>query len=137
MKSPKHWKDIIYYVLFSVFLVVFVIFSHSFFVNYKQLKKAGSFQYANHLLPQRGQTQSTSTQAVPLKADSIGEWMTFSYINQIFNLSPDYLSTALTIQDTRYPHLTISQYEKAKNLNDTDFLKQVQGSVGQYLQGAR
>ena len=67
----------------------------------------------------------------------IQDWMTFSYVNHIFHLPTTYLGTSLTVQDTHYPDVVIGQYAKSKNLNDADFVKQVQGSVSQYLQSAR
>ena len=71
-----------------------------------------------------------------LSPNQIQSWMTFSYVDYIFSLSPDYLQNSLTIIDSRYPNLNISQYAREKGLDAGDFLKQIQTSVAKYATSA-
>ncbi|HTP56721.1 MAG TPA: hypothetical protein VMJ72_00365, partial [Candidatus Paceibacterota bacterium] len=66
----------------------------------------------------------------------IQSWMTFSYINTVFNLPAGYLVSTLKMQDARYPDLTIRQYARTHDLNERDVTDTVEGSVSQYLQRA-
>ena len=66
------------------------------------------------------------------RPDQIQKWMTFSYINYIFNLPPTYLSQTLHIQDTRYPNISIVQYAKTNNIDPLDFVTIIQHSIIQY-----
>ncbi len=92
--------------------------------------------YRGGMLRPTGGFRRTYVREQASDTSQIQSWMTFSYINHIFNLPPAYLASALAIQDSRYPDLIVSQYAKSKNLIDADFLKQVQDSVSQYLQSA-
>lgn len=48
--------------------------------------------------------------AAATQTDAIRAWMTFEYLNRIFDLSPDMLKTGLSITDKRYPKITIATY---------------------------
>lgn len=115
--------------VFAALLIVLIVLLGWLIFDVRNLYRGGM------LRPTRG-FRGTYIHEQPSNPNQIQVWMTFSYVNRIFNLPADYLSTALALQDSRYPNITISQYAKTKNLNDADFLKQVQDSVNQYLQGA-
>ena len=121
----KHFWRIGFFVLLAILAILLIWVT----VDVHSLYQTGA------LRPTRG-FRRTYIQTPLSSPTQIQDWMTFSYINHIFNLPPQYLSTALTIQDSQYPNLQISQYAKTKNLNDADFLKQVQQLVSQYLQGS-
>ena len=114
-------------IIFIILLFALIVLLSWFIVDIESLYQSGA------LRPTRGFHRIYIPEQLS-NPDQIQSWMTFSYINHIFRLPSDYLSTSLTIQESRYPNLTISRYAKTKNLNDLDFLKQVQGSVNQYLQ---
>ena len=114
-------------IIFTLLLLVLIVLLSWFIVDIESLYQSGA------LRPTRGFHRIYIPEQLS-NPTQIQSWMTFSYINHIFSLPPNYLSTSLTIQDNRYPNLTISRYAKNKNLNDADFLKQVQSSVNQYLQ---
>jgi hypothetical protein len=65
----------------------------------------------------------------------IQTWMTFDYVNHVFNISPDYLKKHLFITDTKYPRITISQYAKNVGIDKTIALQQVQQFVKLYVSG--
>ncbi len=63
----------------------------------------------------------------------IEPWMTFDYINHLFNLPADYLKIQLTISDSRYPHITVNQYEQTSNLTSGEALSKIKNAVSAYL----
>jgi len=65
-------------------------------------------------------------------AGLIAGWMTFDYIDHLFDLSPAYLETALAIHDSRYPRLTLDEYAEDAKLGGAAFLAQVQDAVRAY-----
>ena len=66
-------------------------------------------------------------------ADLVASWMTFDYINRIFGLPADYLKTTLAIPDATYPRISISRYVKNHNLDQAQFLTQIQKAVADYF----
>ena len=67
------------------------------------------------------------------EVSSIQAWMTFDYVNHLFVIPADYLKTNLSIVDSRYPRLTISQYAKDNNANRLTILTSVQNAVRAYF----
>lgn len=68
----------------------------------------------------------------PADAGLVRPWMTFDYINKIFNLPPDYLKTRLDITDPRYPKLSVSEYAKSHAFMITEYLGDVIRVIGEY-----
>lgn len=64
---------------------------------------------------------------------SIQSWMTFSYINHIFNLPNDYLKTELNISSTQYPNITIAKVIASQSLATNDFLTNMRGLIQTFL----
>ena len=65
--------------------------------------------------------------------DLVASWMTFDYINKIFNLPSDYLKNSLAISDASYPRISISRYEKNHKLDQNQFLAEVKKTVANYF----
>ena len=63
----------------------------------------------------------------------ISAWMTFDYINQLFNLPKDYLKETMNINDPKYPSLTIAQYAKRNNLNPGLLILSTEEAVRNYI----
>lgn len=68
----------------------------------------------------------------PASPQQIQAWMTFDYINHIFNLTPDYLKQALNITDKKYPNVSLQSYAKQNNLNGQIFLQSIKQAVSNY-----
>lgn len=68
----------------------------------------------------------------PPSADQIQNWMTFRYINMLFNLPSDYLRTNLNISNNHYPNLTISSWAAQAKVNSTDALAKTIAAVKAY-----
>ncbi len=65
-------------------------------------------------------------------ASSTQAWMTFDYINRAFTLPSQYLQVTLSINDSRYPRMTIAQYVKASGRSQNEVLKAVQDAIRAY-----
>jgi hypothetical protein len=59
----------------------------------------------------------------------IQSWMTFDYINRVFNIPADYLRTALHVSDSAYPRIPLSRYAKNHAVDPAAFLDQVKNAV--------
>lgn len=71
----------------------------------------------------------------PLNADEVGvirPWMTFDYVNRIFNLPQDYLKDQLQISDPRYPDLTLGAYASASGTDSTETVLRVEHAIVDY-----
>ncbi len=66
-------------------------------------------------------------------ANLIQPWMTFGYVNKIFNLPEEYLKTTLRIADPHYPSLLIARYARANNLTVNTFTGDVKAAVEDYF----
>ncbi len=122
MQENKHfWRN--------VFILLFIITIGLLFwliIDLRGLYRVGG------LKPTRSLNRNFTFNKKIASPDQIQSWMTFSYIDYIFNLPPDYLSKSLNINDSKYPNLGIRQYAKLNNLDSAVFLKQVQDSVIEY-----
>lgn len=132
MKIPSSVKNIIYGALAFLFLISFFIFSHSFSNDYKRLRNNGAFQYGKQQLYIHGGQQPPTQSIVPPQVDSIGEWMTFAYINKIFNLQNSYLKSNLNIVDVKYPNITLSKAASEAKIDEAIYLVSVKDLVNRY-----
>ena len=69
----------------------------------------------------------------PNDLTTIDSWMTFDYLNKIFNLPPDYLKNSLDISNTRYPFLTINHYASDKGIDVPSAVSSTRGLIANYL----
>lgn len=114
-----------------IILAVIFIFLGIFVVNtYRALRRAQIINarelQLSALLKNRG----------PLGANDIGvvrPWMTFDYINKLFNIPPEYLKTRLSISDGRYPQLSLFGYAKSVHLATAAFMSEVTSTLRDYL----
>ncbi len=62
----------------------------------------------------------------------IEPWMTFNYINILFNLPSDYLRDRLAIKDERYPNLEIRRFAKEQVIEQDFLIKLITTAIDQY-----
>jgi hypothetical protein len=77
-----------------------------------------------------------SVREAQLSADDstvIRPWMTFEYINKLFNIPPDYFKNALSISDPSYPQLSLYGYANHQHVNATIVVNEVESSTHDYL----
>ena len=63
----------------------------------------------------------------------IRTWMTFDYLNKLFNLPPEYLKAQLSVSDTRYPKLTIGEFAEDEKQSASGTLMEIQNAVRLYI----
>jgi hypothetical protein len=63
----------------------------------------------------------------------IDYWMTFRYIDTVFNLPPNYLKDRFNIADSRFPDITLGNYAKDAGLDRTPFIVEVKKAVKDFL----
>lgn len=68
----------------------------------------------------------------PMRVSNIEPWMTFNYLNIVFELDTDYLKHYLNINDTRYPNISINMYARHYDLSSEDFLENIKQAITNY-----
>lgn len=66
-------------------------------------------------------------------ANLIRSWMTFDYVNKLFNLPSNYISTHLKIPTNRYPRETLANYAKQNRIDPKIFVTETENIVRAYL----
>lgn len=122
--------------LLAAALLLVIISASLFFRDYRTLRQEGIIRYMRpHSLNDLRRTH----QRFPLSAtdaDSIREWMTFTFINTSFAMPADYLKTALAITDRRYPNVSITEVAEGRHEATTTLLEEVKGAVRVYYRAA-
>ena len=81
--------------------------------------------------PPIGNLFSGTRQGMPNEPDplKIEAWMTFKYVNVVFDLPDALLKDSLKIEDPSYPNLPIGKYVKKTGTNRDEFLNSVRETV--------
>ena len=113
---------IVLLILFSVFLIRNIQLAH----------RSGVFQ--NHmpiseLLLKNKQMNQTSARDI----EYIDTWMTFQYINFVFDIRENYLKDMLHIEDVHYPNLSIERYIRNQKLDKAIFIEEIKKQVLEYM----
>lgn len=121
--------DLVIKIILAVLAAALIVLLAAFLREYAELKKLeivsprdAFVNIANHHGP-------FTAKDVPL----IQGWMTFDYVNKIFNLPPDYLKTSLGISDARYPQEVIFKYAGRAHENVSALVGQIQNLVRSFL----
>jgi len=113
----------------SILLIVFCIFLIG---NIRTANRSGIFAHRSpisQILLRDKQASRISTKDVEL----IDVWMTFRYINFLFNIPESYLKDTLHIKDTRYPNISLSRFVKNEKLDRIVFIEKIKNIVRRYL----
>ena len=121
--------------IFIVVIILFLIMVHFLIVAFRDLRGGAVFgtpagqqhSLRNLYGLRRGYTPSVSD------VNSIKPWMTFNYINKIFNLPNEYLKTGLGISDAKYPNITIQKSIQTQGASSTAYLEELKGLVREHL----
>ena len=105
MRSYLHKNIIIIVLILSIIILAF-----SVFFSFKKALKSSNVRFINHGKVLKYSATNFKTTDVYL----IEPWMTFDYINHIFGLPKDYLSSNLQISNKHYPNLSINKYAREK-----------------------
>ncbi len=112
--------------------IAIVVFCVLLVQNIQSAKRAGVFNQRSsitEILLQNKKTHLTSLADIEL----IDTWMTFQYVNFIFDLPLSYLQKSLRIEESAYPKIPIGKYIKIHNLNRGEFLLEVKKLVREHM----
>jgi len=96
-----------------------------FFYNVKAYYAAGDLQTVRH-----HQLMTQPRENIPVT--SIKAWMTFDYLNVVFQLNPSYLQSKLGITDPHYPNVRIDSYARRHDINPLTLLQNIQQLITQH-----
>lgn len=119
-------------IVLMIIVILLAIFSVLFVRNIISAHRAGVFaahRPISDLLLKNKATHTTSVKDV----EYIDTWMTFKYINFIFNIPESYLKDTLQIDDVRYPNLPVGRYTKAKKLESVLYISKIKDAVKNYI----
>ncbi|MES2213682.1 MAG: hypothetical protein V4473_02475 [Patescibacteria group bacterium] len=116
-------------IILAVLLVVLLVLCFSFIRQYQYVRKYEAVQYHRGLWSGMRNHRSLSAQ----DARVLQPWMTFEYVNTIFNLPADYLKNYFHISDIEYPRITVSKYSKIEQTDSSTFIQALQSAVVQYF----
>lgn len=128
----------LFFFLFMLFVVgIFLYSSISFVQHYHRLSKERAITMKTHrevtLTPLSAPTTVTNNTTTPVAVALIRNWMTFDYINRLFNIPPSYFETRLDVAGTNYPRITIRGLAKVHDSDEVHFLSYIQSLVIEYL----
>jgi len=121
-----------HYIKYAIIALIVVLIGLSiiFIQEYVALRRAQTINareaQLSHMLAHHG----------PLTANDVAliqPWMTFDYVNKLFNVPPDYLKNGLTITDNSYPQLSLSGYARYQKTDTATVLTDVENSLAAYL----
>lgn len=107
-------------ILFTFIVIIFLFITVSFVKKQKNERFSFPSKIDRH--------RSLNTQDLSY----ISAWMTFDYLNKVFNLPFSYLKDSLFIQDQKYPFITIKQYVKRNNLDVDIFVEKIKDSIRKF-----
>ncbi len=130
LRKPRNLETLLLVVLIAIFAVTLV----AFIGDFESLTQQGVLTPVHRLGPVTRFFQHIGVlphrQILP---QQISNWMTFNYINKVFNLPPDYLKTQLSITDSRYPRLSIEDAASGKHEDSNLLAEQIRALVSTYL----
>jgi hypothetical protein len=135
MSGNNNMHNIKSYIKYAIIFLAVLLLILGFFLvrNYvslgrAQIINAREFQLST-LLKNHGPVTAND-------ANVIRPWMTFDYINKLFNIPPDYLKNTLSISDPSYPQLSLYGYADHQHANVTMVVSEVESSAREYLTAA-
>ena len=114
------------YVIFTFFTVILIAVLVWFVVDVVKLYQTGSI---------RPHIRHRPLMQPIYQPAQIQDWMTFRYVNYVFNLPSDYLKIKLNIVNSGYPNITLNKYAGSQKLNLAIFTESVRQAVGEYISG--
>lgn len=125
-------KQKLYIILAIILLVILFVFAlHLIIRDYRYLRgdvlSSQPHSFRNWYGMHQRYTPSVSN------VDSIRSWMTFNYLNRVFNLPPDYLKTKLNVSDSKYPNITVEKVIKEKKEAENSYLEKLKTNIRLYL----
>src|SRR5579871_1453718 len=116
-------------IVLAVVLVILFIF---LFLQYRNLRRSQVIEQREAWISAVLKDHEAKGPLTASDINIVRPWMTFDYVNKLFNIPSNYLATALTISDPYYPQVSIGAYAKNKNIDVNIFLNQVDVALNNY-----
>lgn len=107
MTKERRTKIVFQWALLVMLVGVLLVTVYIFVRNFETLRRGGYI--SGHIRRQPAVKE--------INSDQIRGWMTFRYINVVFNLPAVYLQSQLNIKDSRYPNLSLDSLARRQNIN--------------------
>ena len=121
------------YLLIAWVLALIIVFWIILCRNVLEAKRSGAFEHhppqMSDILMRNKKANTTSITDVQY----INAWMTFKYVNFVFDLPENYLKDSLTIDEKSYPNIPIGKYAKNKKLNQAEVMTEVKKLVWNFM----
>jgi len=117
------------HIITAILLVAFVFLCVLFVQEYNRVRRIDEINSYKSIIDNMRHHKALTQEDVHI----IESWMTFRYLNVIFNIPSDYLRDALQITDTRYPNLTIGRLAKDTSQDPAVFAEHVRTAVTHYF----
>lgn len=115
------------YVFIGLLFIVSALVLVRATLDIQRLRRAGAVPVRHGFFFHRNPAGSVSPNPSVIEG-----WMTFGYINKIFDLPRTYLSERLGIANTKYPNMQLARYAKEQGVAVDAFLGEVRRAVGEY-----
>jgi hypothetical protein len=122
IKNPK-FKTFLQWALLVILIGVLAASLYVFVGNMESLRLHGYIR--GHFRHQ--------TLAQKITPDQIRGWMTFRYVNLVFNLPPPYLQGVLNIKDSHYPNISLDALAKQQKLSSAQMLAKTAAAVKNFI----
>ena len=117
-KSEFFWQNRIVLVLLVTLVVALLWLAQSIHRAYRD----GEFH----------RERRSGKQVIAPSIQDIEPWMTFDYVNKLFNLPAEYLRETLHIEDSHYPNIQIGNYADRVSADPELFIIAVRNAVRDY-----
>ncbi len=122
----NHWSIITIGILLVLLVLETRFFISSFHADYAQGVLRPDYHHHQRLPLVTSVGQSTPAVNV------IQPWMTFDYVNVVYNVPSSYLKNILGINNPKYPNIRIDRYAKAVNMNQALLLQTIRQYISSY-----
>lgn len=126
----KNYKNKFKFLNILICLSILAIFILYFFII-KDFKKVKNIDSENKI----HFNKKISKNKIPININNwnIEPWMTFDYVNKIFNLPTEYLKDNLNIENSRYPKISIRSYIKNKNIDENLYMSEIKNTINNFI----
>jgi len=109
-----------------VALIIFLVFNYrGFRRSAVNIRESSLFAFIHNHSPQTAADVSY-----------VRPWMTFDYINKLFNLPTNYLQTQFMITNSHYPQLTVYSYARSIHEDPARTMSRLDQALQSYLSAA-
>ncbi len=108
IRSEKTWLLVIIFIIFATFISI---------LQSVLSQQSSAVKPSNRGLSLRARGK--------LRPDQVKGYMTFGFISRVFNVPSDFLKKELSVNDSRYPKISIDEYAEKNGIPTTQLQSEV------------